>query len=39
MLKFNLHLIDEWEGESFLAKIDENPFFVYSYNWCEKLIP
>jgi hypothetical protein len=39
MIKFNINFIDEWEGETLYAKIDDQIFFTQSYNWCEKLIP
>jgi len=39
MIKFNVNLIDEWEGETFYAKLDGYFFQTESYNWCDKLIP
>ena len=39
MIRFNINLIDEWEGETFYAKLDGFIFYTESYNWCDKLIP
>ena len=39
LIKFSLHFIDDWQGETFVARLDSQVFAAITHNWCEKLIP
>lgn len=39
MIKFNVHFLDDWNGEELYCQIDKNLIWKESYAWCDKVLP